>query len=451
MAPAPLKRVELPVDKPERALVVLPRIAPNLWLEDKIIMKIPILSLALSLAAGLPALAQTNAPAGTAHPSPYNFPGVQFPRVEADARVTFQFRAPSAQKVQVSINNSVKDMVKDDSGVWAYTSDPQPVGYHNYWMVVDGATVLDPGTEAFIGYGHMCNGFEIPSPTETFYDLKDVPHGSVLLKDYYSKTTSAWRHIYVYTPPGYESNLTTRYPVFYLQHGGGEDQRVWTQMGRANVILDNLIAEGKAKPMIIVMETSAAGAPGGGRGPGAGAPGGFGGRAGGGGGGGGGGFGGGAPGAAPGGRGGRGGFGGGFGAGAYEGVLLNDLIPYIDSTFRTLADQPHRAMAGLSMGGMITSSITLAHLDTFSHIGLFSGGTITASGITDMDAFKQKVKVVFMSYGSVEPGSSSVNAAADALKAAGINAHSYVSPGTAHEWQSWRRSLYNFAPLLFQN
>jgi enterochelin esterase family protein len=392
------------------------------------------LILALTLAAGLPALAQTNAPAGTAHPSPYNFPGVQFPRIEADGRVTFQFRAPSAQKVQVSINNSTKDMTKDDSGVWAYTSDPQPVGYHNYWMLVDGAVVLDPGTDAFIGYSHMCNGFEIPSPTETFYDLKDVPHGNLLLKDYYSKTTSAWRHIFVYTPPGYESNLTTRYPVFYLQHGGGEDQRVWTQMGRANLILDNLIAEGKSKPMIIVMETSAAGAPAGGRGPGAGAPGGFGGRAGGGGGGG----------------GGRG-FGGGFGAGAYDSVLINDLIPYVDSTFRTLADQSHRAMAGLSMGGMITHTITLAHLDTFSHIGLFSGGTITTNEITNMDAFKQKVKVVFFSYGSVEPGSSSVSAAADDLKAAGINACSYVSPGTAHEWQSWRRSLYNFAPLLFRD
>jgi enterochelin esterase family protein len=279
----------------------------------------------------------------------------------------------------------------------------------------------------------MCNGYEVPSPTETFYDLKDVPHGNVLQKNYYSKTASSWRRIFVYTPPGYESNATTRYPVFYLQHGGGEDERVWTQMGRVNVILDNLLADGKAKPMIVVMESSAVGGAGGGRGPGAGAPGGFGGRAGGGGGGG----------------GGRGGFS--FSNPAFEHLLLDDLIPYIDANFRTLADQSHRAMAGLSMGAGITHTITMAHLDTFSHIGLFSGGTITTSEITDMDAFKQKVKVVFFSYGSLEGGASGVKAAADTLTAAGINAHSYVSPGTAHEWQSWRRSVYNFAPLLFQN
>ena len=148
------------------------------------------------------------APAFDAHPSPYNFPGVQFPRIEADSRVTFHFKAPDAQKVQVALANVPFDMVKGDDGVWTYTSAPQAPGYHNYWMVVDGAIVLDPGTNAFIGYGHMCNGFEVPEPGVDFYDLKDVPHGNVLIKNYFAKTSNSWRHIFIYTPPGYDADTS---------------------------------------------------------------------------------------------------------------------------------------------------------------------------------------------------------------------------------------------------
>ena len=137
-------------------------------------------------------------------------------------------------------------MAKDANGVWSYTTTtPQSPGYHNYWMFVDGATVLDPGTQAFIGYGHMCNGFEIPEPGVDWYDIKEVPHGSVRIETYFANTTKSWRHIFVYTPPGYDANFKMRYPVLYLQHGGGEDERVWTEMGRTNVILDNLLAQGK--------------------------------------------------------------------------------------------------------------------------------------------------------------------------------------------------------------
>ncbi len=202
-----------------------------------------------------------SAPAMSAHPSPYNFAGVPYPRIETDNRVTFHFTAPNAQKVQISMVNAPFDMVKGPDGVWSDTSAPQPPGYHNYWMIVDGVIVLDPGTQAFIGYGHMCNGFEVPEPSVDWYDLKDVPHGYVTAENYFAKSINAWRHIYVYTPPGYDANLKTRYPVFYLQHGGGEDERVWIEMGRTNVILDNLLAQGKVKPMIVVMETSATGAP----------------------------------------------------------------------------------------------------------------------------------------------------------------------------------------------
>jgi len=367
-----------------------------------------------------------------AHPSPYNLYGAQYPRIEADSRVTFRFNAPDAQKVQVSIANVPFDMVKDSSGVWTYTSEPQDLGYHNYWMIVDSAIVLDPATDAFIGYSHMCNGFEIPDPDGGFYELKDVPHGKVLIKNYFSGITDSWRHVYIYTPPDYETNTSMRYPVLYLQHGGGEDQRVWIEMGRTNVILDNLIAEGKAKPLIVVMETSAAYKPGETPpqprqprhlAPAAGRQGAPGGQP--------------AP-AAPRPR---------MRNSTYEELMINDLIPWIDSNYRTLTDQSYRAMAGLSMGAGVTRQVTLAHLDKFSHIGLFSGGTIIPADITD----KEKVKLVFMSFGSRERGADGIKAAADTLNQAGIRSVSYVSPLTAHEWQSWRRSLREFAQLLFKD
>ena len=317
-------------------------------------------------------------------------------------------------------------MIRGSDGVWTYTSEPQDKGYHNYWMIVDGAIVLDPATNAFIGYSHMCNGFEIPDPDGGFYDLKGVPHGNVLIVNYFSGTTQVWRHVFVYTPPGYDTNSSARYPVLYLQHGGGEDERVWIEMGRTNLILDNLIAEGKVKPFIVVMETSAAykpgevppqpfqpGAAGAKKAPPAkkAFPRSF------------------------------------FSFDTYREVMLNDLIPYIDSKFRTLNDGNNRAMAGLSMGSFVTREVALPNPDKFSYIGYFSGGTVAPADITD----KSKVKLVFMSYGSRERGADSLKDAADALQKAGINGVSYVSPLTAHEWQSWRRSLYEFAPLLFKN
>jgi enterochelin esterase family protein len=363
----------------------------------------------------------------TAHPSPYNLYGAKFPRIEPDSRVTFQFKAPYAKKVQVSITNVAFDMVKGDDGVWTYTSEPQDKGYHNYWMLVDSAIVLDPATNAFIGYSHNCNGFEIPDPDGGFYELKDVPHGNVLIKNYFSKAIKAWRHIFIYTPPGYEAKTSTRYPVLYLQHGGGEDERVWIEMGRTNIILDNLIAEGKVKPFIVVMETSAAYKPGevppqpfrpqptGAR-PGT-QP---------------------VPGARPRMM---------FSFDTYKEVMINDMIPFIDSHFRTLTKGSKRAMAGLSMGTFVTRVVALANLDKFSYIGIFSGGTVSPSDIKD----KSKVKLVFMSFGSRERGADGLKIAADSLQQAGVKSVSYVSPLTAHEWQSWRRSLREFSQLLFKD
>jgi enterochelin esterase-like enzyme len=389
-----------------------------------------------------PPVAAVNAPPGTAHANPLNVYGAQYPRIEADNRVTFHFTAPNAQKVQVGLvtpgQNSLSpipvDMEKGADGVWTYTSAPQSPGYHNYWMFVDGAPVLDHATNGFIGYGHMCNGFEIPEAGVDWYDLKDVPHGDIRIKNYYAKSISAWRHIFVYTPPGYDAGLKTRYPVLYLQHGGGEDERVWTEMGHTNLILDNLLAAGKIKPFIVVMETSAV--PGAGRGPG-GPPG-----------------------------------------GAYGQLMVNDLIPWVDANYRTLADQAHRAMARLSMGGMQTATVTMANLDKFSHIGLFSGGpaigfggrggtrgsapatpppfdikTIYNGAMANPAEFNRKVKVLFMSFGSERPleNPDGLKRHQEQLIAAGItNSYVYISPGTTHEWQTWRRSLYTFAQLLFR-
>ena len=347
--------------------------------------------------------------AGTQHAAPNNMYGQEFPRIESDNSVTFKLNVPDAQKVQVAIANVAYDMEKDADGIWTYRSEPQVLGYHNYWMIVDGAIVLDPATDGFIGYGHNCNGFEIPDPEGGFYDLKDVPHGDVLIKNYFSTVEDKWRMAYIYTPPGYRENTSERYPVLYLQHGGGEDQRVWIEMGRTNLIVDNLIAEGKCKPFIVVMETSATqkvGAP--------------------------------APQPAANGR---------IRPSneAYAELMNTDLIPFIDGNFRTKTDGGSRAMAGLSMGSGVTRQVTLSNLDKFSYIGLFSGATLTPDDISD----KSKVKLVFMSFGSREGGAERLKPANDALNAAGIKSVTYISPLTAHEWQSWRRSLKEFAMLLF--
>jgi enterochelin esterase-like enzyme len=348
-------------------------------------------------------------------------------------------------------------LTKGDDGAWTGTTGPFDEGFHYYTMRIDGATVNDPGTLSFYGSSAWQSGIEVPAHDQDFYALKDVPHGRVQQILFPSKSTNTQRRAFVYTPPEYDQDTTQKFPVLYLQHGWGEDETGWSNQGRCNLIMDNLLADKKIKPFLIVMTygmTNEGGGPG--RGRGRGAP----------------------PATAPAGRatgaltspeapffvaapatpatppparrgapGGRGGFGSNA---AFEKVLVDELIPYVDSHFRTLSDQPHRAMAGLSMGGMETKSITLPHLDTFSHIGLFSGGTIAPTDITDMPAFKQKVKVVFMSCGSRE-NPAGVNTAATQLTQQGIKGVAYVSENTAHEWLTWRRSLYQFAPLLFQD
>jgi len=455
-------------------------------------------------------------------PSVLNQPGQEYPQVNSEGYARFRIDAPQAQAVSVSLGlggSGGTVLQKGEDGFWTgTTAGPMDEGFHYYHLTIDGGTFNDPGTLNYYGSTRWESGIEIPAKDQDFYALKDVPHGFVQQILFPSPSTETSRRAFVYTPPGYNKDQTTRYPVLYLQHGWGEDETAWSNQGRANLIMDNLIAEGKIKPFIIVMtygmtnegmmgmgmgRRSGGGRRAAGGAPGAGAPaGGFPGFGGGapagappeggfpgfGGGapagappeggfpgfGAGGppeggfpGFGGGAPGEAP--AGGFGGFGGGapaggaarpagggmggFGGGmmggmgaGFETVLIKELIPYIDANFRTIADQEHRAMAGLSMGGMETHTITLANPDVFSYYGLMSGGTYSPA---ELEANKDKVKLVFMSAGSKE-NPDGVKNAANALNEAGIKAVSYVSEGTAHEFQTWRRSLHVLAPLLFQ-
>ena len=340
-------------------------------------------------------------------PSTLNQPGQEYPQVNSQGYARFRIVAPAADSVRVSLGlrgRGGTKLTKDEDGVWMGTTEgPMDEGFHYYHINVDGGTFNDPGTLNFYGSTRWESGIEIPAHDQDFYALKDVPHGNVQQILFPSKSTNTSRRAFVYTPPGYYENTSTRYPVLYLQHGWGEDETAWSNQGHANLIMDNLIAEEKIKPFIIVMTYGMTNEIK---------------------------------------------FGGlrNFDINPFQTVLVEELIPYIDKHFRTLATQQNRAMAGLSMGGMETKTITLNKPEVFSHYALLSGGTYAPEDIKD----KSKVKLVFLSCGSKERPERVISAA-DALKEAGFNVVSYVSEGTAHEFQTWRRSLHQLAPLLFKN
>jgi enterochelin esterase-like enzyme len=348
-------------------------------------------------------------------PSTANQPGREYPQVDAEGRVRARIVAPDATSVQLDIGAVKYPLKKGEDGAWVGESEPQDVGFHYYQVVIDGAQVPDPNSLYYYGASRWGSGVEIPAEDEEIYALRDVPHGRLSETYYHSKTSRSDRRIYIYTPPQYEADPSRRFPVLYLQHGMGENETGWGNQGHAARIMDNLIADGKAEPFIIVMENGLdagnAELP---------APRGGGGRR-------------------------R------FNFNIFERILIDDLIPFVDGHYRTLSDQPNRALAGLSMGGMQTRRIAPANLDKFSHIGVFSGGSIAPSEIEDMDEFKDKVKIVFFSFGGREGGGASARENAEAMKEAGVDAHYYESPGTAHEWQTWRRSLHRFAQLLFKD
>jgi enterochelin esterase-like enzyme len=382
------------------------------------------LMLAAMIAAG-PAAAQTPAVVEDFKPSSVNQPGQQYPQVNSQGYARFRVAAPDAQAVRVTLGLGGKGgtvLAKSTDGTWtATTAGPLDEGFHYYHLVVDGGTFNDPGTLNFYGSTRWESGIEIPAHDADFYALKNVPHGNVQQILFPSPSTGTQRRAFVYTPPGYDKNQRGRYPVLYLQHGWGEDETAWSNQGHANLILDNLIAEGKTRPFIIVMTYGMTNdiKPG--------SPGGL----------------------------------ASFDIKPFQTVLLNELIPYVDANFRTLADRNHRAMAGLSMGGFETKLIATANLDKFAYIGLLSGGTYSLDDVNKTPGFKEKTKLVFVSFGSREldgpgmgpPGAprQDPRANAAAIKAAGVNSVFYVSPNTAHEFLSWRRSLHEMAPLLFRD
>ena len=351
--------------------------------------------------------------------------GKQFPQVNSEGRVRVQIAAPEANRVQLDLGGKKYNLIKDANGIWTGESSPQDEGFHYYQLNIDGASVPDPGSMYYYGASRWGSGIEVPAKDQDIYALKNVPHGAVREQIYFSKSNNTMRRCFVYTPPGYDKD-NKRYPVLYLQHGGGENETGWSSQGHANLIMDNLIAEGKAKPFIIVMDNGTwapsnqpnSGPPAD-RSKGNWPPKGW--------------------------------------ADAFSKTLLEDVIPMVDANYRTLADQSHRAMAGLSMGGMQTRIITLANPNIFSQVGMFSGGSISPEDIKNALGFKEKNKLLFVSYGSRELGNRPEGLGGDpkvnteSLKQAGMNTHFYVSPLTAHEWQSWRRSLHQFAQLVFKN
>jgi enterochelin esterase-like enzyme len=357
-------------------------------------------------------------------PAPTNIPGVQYPQIFPDNTVFFRVKAPKAQSVQIDLLKKYP-MTKDTGGYWTVTTDPIVLGFHYYSLIIDDVAVVDPSSQTFYGMGRMASGIDIPDPEGDFYTTKNVPHGEVRSVNYYSNLTKAWRRANVYTPPGYDTQTDKRYPVLYLQHGSGEDETGWPTQGKMNFILDNLIAEKQATPMIVVMDRGYATDP---TQPVATN----------------------APGMS-------------MAGNVFPDVLVKEIVPMVDAKFRTLASRDHRAMAGLSMGGFQTFQTTMTNLDKFAYIGGFSGAGFMQPGtditkmyngvFADANAFNEKVKVLYLSVGTTEQErmQTMVKGFHEGLEKAGIKHVFYQSPGTAHEWQSWRRSLNQFAGLIFKN
>jgi len=355
------------------------------------------------------------------------------PRVNPDGSVTFRLKAPLARSVQIEplngqpenngyngLGSGSYDLVKDEAGVWSITTPPAVPGLHTYWLVVDGVRVNDTTSRSYGSKLMQACGVEIPEPEVDFYDIKDVPHGEVRLKWYYSKITNLWRRAYVYFPAEYDAYPEKRYPVFILRHGGGEDESGWVEQGFANFIMDNLIAEKKAVPMIVVMDWGQAPVP---------------------------------------------------GMAVHIpstpprqeifDVTMQELIPMIDSTYRTIPDREHRAMAGLSMGSVQTLYIGLQNLDSFSALGIFSRRPMDDKEFNLERSFggifqkpqelNRKLHLFWWGAGTAEEGIyNAVKKNLAQLTSVGINTVFVEFPGTSHEWQTWRKSLYDFAPRLFR-
>ena len=347
-------------------------------------------------------------------PAQTNVRSAIYPQIFADQKVLFKMKAPDAKKVQVDLGRKY-DMVKDSSGIWSVTTDSISEGFHYYSIIIDGIAVADPSSQTFYGMGRMASGIEIPFFGGGYYALRDVPHGDIRLKKYFSKVTNSWRQLYIYTPPGYDANLKDNYPVLYILHGGGEDESGWGSQGKTDLIMDNLIAAKKAQPMLVVMPDANMGGPA-------------------------------------------------FdesGLKKFESEINITIIPFVENNYRVIADAKHRAMAGLSMGGIHTLYTGIKHTDQFSYLGVFSSGWIVPN----------QNEIANNQYEFLKNNSSTVNSNLQQLwiamggkeDIAYKNCQMMLSkfdemkikytyseyPG-GHSWPVWRNNLFNFAQLLFK-
>lgn len=355
--------------------------------------------------------------------APTNIRQDDCPCIFPDLRVLFKVNAPGAAKVQLDLGK-LYDMQKDDKGIWTVTTDPQDPGFHYYSLVIDGFKFADPVSESFYGTGRMASAIDVPEVGVDFYTIKDVPHGEIRSVSYFSKTTGTWRNINVYTPPGYDKDAGKTYPVLYIQHGGGEDERGWAVQGKTNIILDNLIAGGKAVPMLVVIPNGNATKPG-------------------------------------------------VNARGYNDEamaifkeeLFENVIPFIEKNYRVKTGAANRALAGLSMGGGQTFFTALRNPDMFAYAGVFSTGLF--GGIRSQDAspfdaesvipglltnpklFNSKLKTFYISVGEQDPRIGPTKKQIETFRSKGLQVEFASFPG-GHEWQVWRKSLHDFAPKLFR-
>jgi enterochelin esterase-like enzyme len=347
-------------------------------------------------------------------PAPSNVRRAKYPQILPDSRAIFSIKAPDAQKVQLDLVRKY-DMVKDSEGVWEVTTDSISEGFHYYSLLIDGVAVADPASETFYGMGRMASGIEVPFKGDDYYAIKDVPHGEIRIKNYYSTVSRTWRRFYIYTPPGYDINTSEKYPVLYILHGGGEDERGWATQGKTDLIIDNLIAEKKAKPMLVVMPDGNVKASG-------------------------------------------------FGENVikmFEAELIRCIIPFVEKNYRAETDSRNRALAGLSMGGIQTLYVGINNSHLFSYLGVFSSGWIIPmqSKIADaqydfmkknIDTIKSNIKLFWIAMGGKEDIAYN-NCQIMLAKFDEMNIkYAYSEYPGGHTWPVWRNNLYNIAPLLFK-
>jgi enterochelin esterase-like enzyme len=372
----------------------------------------------LQVSTGREAIAQS----AEGVPAPSNIGQSGYPRILPDNRVVFQVRAPRAAQVQVNLGR-MYDMQKDESGIWTVTTTPQDPGFHYYSLVIDGVRVADPASQTYYGSGWMSSGIEIPEAGVDFYMVKNVPHGDIRLKRYFSKRTNTWRPFYVYTPPGYDTDVQKRYPVLYIQHGAGEDERCWGNQGHLDAIMDNLIAAGKAKPMLVVMTNEYI----------------------------------------------INEMGGSYNTepfnrfmDLFKDELFDTIIPFVESNYRALSDRENRAIAGLSMGGGFAFRIGMLSTDKFAWIGVFSSSAFRGQGNDIFDAegqipgifthpekFNKSLKLLYISTGEQDRSVDYTKKAVSTFREKGLKVESATFPG-AHEWHVWRKALNDFAPRIFK-